>query len=78
MEAAMQRRRRFKQTETLHDRLSRFSRDMRENANSLPPGPEKNDLLKRARTADAATHIEEWISSPDINPPSRPVKMQDA
>lgn len=65
----MQRRRRFKQTSSLKDRLASFAQDIRKKAAELRPGPEQDKLLKRARQADAASHIEDWASSPGLQPP---------
>jgi hypothetical protein len=66
----MQKRRRFKQTVSLKDRLTSFSREIRDKAAELRPGPEQNALLKRARLADTAAHIDEWINSPGLQRPA--------
>jgi hypothetical protein len=65
----MQRRRRFKQITSLKDRLASFAKEVRERASLLPPGEERTDLLRRARQADTASHLEEWINSPALQPP---------
>ena len=65
----MQRRRRFKQSIPLHDRLATWAEQVREQANSLPPGPEREALLKKVRQADAASHLEDWANSPGLQPP---------
>ena len=65
----MQLRRRFKQTVTLEERLSAFAKEARERAMKLPPGFERDDLLRRARQADTAMHVQEWVSSPGLQPP---------
>jgi hypothetical protein len=65
----MQKRRRFKHTTPLKDRLISFSREIGAKAAELRPGPEKSALLKRARLADTAAHISEWINSPGLQPP---------
>lgn len=62
-------RRRFKNIRTFPDRLSDFAREAREHAEKLPPGPEKDDLLKKARQADTASHVEKWLNSPGLQPP---------
>ena len=66
----MIRRRRFKQTQSLQDRLATFAKDARDKAEALPAGPEKEDLLKRARQADTASHIDEWANSTGLQPPT--------
>lgn len=62
-------RRRFKQTEPLKDRLASFAEQMREKAAKLAPGPEKDDLLRRARQADTALHLEDWANSSGLRSP---------
>jgi hypothetical protein len=37
---------------------------MRERAKSMPPGVEKEALLKRARQAETGAHASEWLRSP--------------
>lgn len=54
-------RRRFKQTTSLRDRLASFAKEAREKASQLPLGPERDDLLKKARQADTASHLEDWL-----------------
>ena len=66
----MIRRRRFKQTQPLQDRLATFAKDVRDKAEALPAGPEKEELLKRARQADTASHIDEWANSTGLQPPT--------
>jgi hypothetical protein len=50
----MQKRRRFKQTVSLQDRLVAFANELREKAALSPPGPGRDDLLNRASQADGA------------------------
>jgi hypothetical protein len=66
----MIKRRRFKQTQSLQDRLAIFAKDARDRAEALPDGPEREDLLKRARQADTASHIDEWANSTGLQPPT--------
>jgi hypothetical protein len=51
--------RRSKQTISLKDRLTAFANEAREKALLLPPGIEKDDLLRKARQADTASHLDE-------------------
>jgi hypothetical protein len=62
-------RRRFKQETSLEERLAKQARESRERAGQLPPGKERELLLKRARQADAAARINQWINSPGLQPP---------
>jgi hypothetical protein len=65
----MQRRRRFKQSISFHDRLTTWANQVLEQANSLPPGPERDALLKKASQADTASHLDDWANSPGLQPP---------
>jgi hypothetical protein len=67
----MTKRRRFKQSQSLKDRLASFANEARKRAEDLPPGPAKDDLLRKARQADTATHLEEWVNSPGLQPPTK-------
>ena len=65
----MQQRRRFKQKLSLQDRLALFAKASREKASLLPPGAEKDELLRKAQQADTAVHLNEWANSPGLQPP---------
>ncbi len=63
------RRRRFKQTSSLQDRLSAFANEARERATHLPPSSERHHLLEKAREADTTARMDRWINSPGLQPP---------
>jgi hypothetical protein len=63
-------RRRVKQSITLKDRLASFAEEVREKAAQLKPGPERDELLRKARQADTASHLDEWANSPGLKPPT--------
>jgi hypothetical protein len=65
----MQRRRRFKQTIPLKDRLASFAKEARDRALSLPPGSEREAMLKKVSQADTAAHLDEWANSAGLQPP---------
>ena len=65
----MSERRRFQQTLSLNDRLRAFAAELRVKAGELRPGAEKDALLRRARQADTASHIDDWVNSPALQPP---------
>jgi hypothetical protein len=66
----MQKGRSFEQSSTsLKDRLAAFAKDVREKASLLQPGIEKDELLKKARQADVASHLDDWVNSPGLRPP---------
>jgi hypothetical protein len=62
-------RRRFKNTLTFPDRLKTFAEELKAKASELRPGPEQEALLRRARQAETASHIDEWANSPGLQPP---------
>ena len=62
-------RRRFKQTETLEQRLSSTAARLREEAKRAPPGMDKEQLIRRARQAESASHMSQWLRSPELQPP---------
>ena len=63
-------RRRFKQTDQLEDRLAEEAKRLREEAKALPPGAERDDVLRRARQAETGAHMSEWLRSPGLRPPT--------
>ena len=65
----MEQRRRFKQTQSLEDRLSAEAKRLREEAKGLPLGPAREALLRKARQTETASHMNEWLSSPELRPP---------
>jgi hypothetical protein len=65
----MERRRRFKQEVTLQDRIIAWANEVRAQAAELPPGPERNELLKKVRQAETAMHLDDWVNSPELQPP---------
>ncbi len=68
----MAERRRFKRFLSLNDRLTLFSNQLKSKAAKLGPGPERDALLKRARIADTASNIDQWLNSPGLQPPELP------
>ena len=62
-------RRRFKQMESLQVRLAIFAKEAREKASCLPPGPEQDDMLRKAHQADTASHVDDWVNSLELQPP---------
>ena len=62
-------RRRFKHVLSFPDRLANESERLREEAEKLPHGPKREILLRKARQADIALRVDEWLSSPGLQPP---------
>jgi hypothetical protein len=68
-ERSMSHRRRFKQTTPLKERLSAFITAMQERAEIAPPGPERDEMLKKVQAAQTAVEIDGWTNSHDLQPP---------
>ena len=64
----MQRRRRFKHQFSLQDRIVSWAKEVRARAAELPPGPDREMLLKKVRQAETALHLENWTSSTELQP----------
>lgn len=65
----MQKRHRFKQSTSLQDRLASFAKQASEKATKLPPGPERENLLRKAHQAETASRVEEWVADRDQHAP---------
>jgi hypothetical protein len=65
-----ERRRRLKPTQTFEDLLAEEAERFRIAAEELPPGTARELLLKRARLAETASHMSEWLHSPGLQPPT--------
>jgi hypothetical protein len=59
-------RRRFKQTAPFDQRLSDEAQRLRKEAQGTPPGFERERLIRRARQAETASHVNQWLSSPGL------------
>ena len=62
-------RRRFKQFLSLSERLEQEAARLRAAAEKLPNGPQREQFLRKARQAETATHVDEWLSSPGLQAP---------
>jgi hypothetical protein len=62
----LQKRRRIKHTATFDERLAEAATHLKELALKVPPGKEQEALMKRARQAETAAHINEWLTSPGL------------
>jgi hypothetical protein len=66
----MLKRRRFKQTTSLAERLMEDVSHLKEKLARLGAGPEREHIIKRIRQNETATHIDEWLRSPGLQPPT--------
>ena len=62
-------RRHFKQIDSLDRRLGEEAERLRKEAKGTPPGVARERLIRRARQVEAASHMNEWLSSPGLRPP---------
>jgi len=73
----IKRRRRFKQTTTLADRLAQEAGRLRERAKKLPPGTEQTELWRKVRQTETALRIDAWLSSPQNEVPVAVMTLTD-
>lgn len=62
-------RRRFRQTHTLEERLAEDTANLREQIALTPDGPVRDQMLRRIRQNETAARMSEWLSSPGLKPP---------
>jgi len=53
---------------TTQERLTAWSQEVLNQAAKLPPGPERDALIKKTRQTDVACHLDEWAHSPELQP----------
>ena len=63
------RRRRIRHDVSFEDRLARAAQQAREAAELLPPGLDRELLLRKASACETAADIHAWISSPGAESP---------
>jgi hypothetical protein len=63
------RRQRIDRTSSLEERLLDQAQRFRDQAKTLRPGRERDELIRKARQAETASHINEWVASPGLRPP---------
>jgi hypothetical protein len=66
METASRKRKRFKQSEPLKVRLEQAARKSREAARTARSPKDREALLQAARQYEATAHLDEWLSSPEL------------
>lgn len=62
-------RHRSKQADPLEIRLAAEAQRLREEANALPPGAARDEMLRKARQAETGSQMSEWLRSPGLRPP---------
>jgi hypothetical protein len=53
----------------LQDRLALHALRLKEEAHALRPGPKRDAMIRRARHAETASHVGEWLLSPGLRAP---------
>jgi hypothetical protein len=67
----VQKRRRFRQTDSLEARLAEEAQRLRAEAAKLPHGAEREELIRKARRTEASVHMSEWLTSPGLRAPTQ-------
>jgi hypothetical protein len=62
-------RRLIKHTQSFEERLESYAVRLREQARLMPPGKERDLLLRKARLNQTTAHLNEWLTSPGLQPP---------
>jgi hypothetical protein len=66
-----QQRKRVNHTATFEERLAQEAIKFKAAAEKQPPGSMARELLlRRGRQAETAAHINEWLRSPGLRPPT--------
>jgi len=67
----MTERLRVKHILTFDERLAAEAKRLKEQAGKLPLGKQRDELVRKARQIDVASHMNEWLSSPGLQPPKQ-------
>ena len=69
MDVVTRKRNRRKQTKSTSERLLEAAAEARSQASLLPPGRLRQELLRKAREAETAANLNEWLTSPGLRRP---------
>jgi hypothetical protein len=53
----------------LDERLAEMAQQFRDEATTLPPGKQREEIERKLRQAEIAANITRWITSPGLQPP---------
>jgi len=73
----VKRRRRFKQTTTLAQRLTQEASHLRKEARSLSPGPEQALVWRKIRQVETALRFDAWLTVPREPPPKEAAPLMN-
>jgi len=62
-------RNRFKHTTTFEERLKNEAARLRGEAERLPPGQQRDGLLKKARQTEMVNELDKWLSASELQAP---------
>ncbi len=62
-------RRRIEQRTTLEERPIQEAQRLRQEAMAAPPGSQRERLIRRARQAETASRVNEWMASRGLQAP---------
>jgi hypothetical protein len=54
---------------SFEDQIAAEKSRLKAQAAGLPPGAQKDALLKKIRQLETASHLNEWLTSPGLQPP---------
>jgi hypothetical protein len=52
------------------ERLEREAGRLKQAGIALPPGRERDELIKKSRQIKIAAHLNDWLKSPGLQPPA--------
>jgi hypothetical protein len=58
-----------KHQKTFQERLAEEAQRLKDEAERIPHGTARELLLRRARQAETASHMDGWLSSQELRPP---------
>ena len=56
--------------QSFEDQITAEKSQLEAQAAGLPSGPQKDALLKKIRQLETASHVNEWLTSPGLQPPT--------
>ena len=62
-------RKRIRHTASFEERLAMQAQRLKEQAQTLPPGTDREMLLKRVQQTETACRINAWLTSPGLRSP---------
>lgn len=60
----------FKQSSTFEYRLAQEAINLRKQAEGMPHGIRRDELLRKAGQIDVASQINQWLTSPGLRAPT--------